>query len=138
MLAEQRTQERRRVCFRLVYDDGRSFNTGLVQDISETGLFLETALPLRPGATVRLTPLLSRDEHLFEVEARVVRTGFDPLTGEPAGMGLKFLHLSEVERLDLIKLIRKLETEAAHEKKAFDPYLGVRPPRTSQDTGQRE
>jgi uncharacterized protein (TIGR02266 family) len=128
MSAEHRTQTRHQVRFRLVYDDGSSFNSGVVHDVSEGGLYLETAMPLPVGAFVRLTPLETTSKEFFEVQARVVRTAFDAISGEPAGMGLQFLHLGEAERRDLVRLIRELQDKAALEHTVLDPYLGVRVP----------
>jgi uncharacterized protein (TIGR02266 family) len=124
MSADKRRAERHRVRFRLIYDDGDSFNSGAVGDVSEGGLYLETNLPLAVGTSVRLTPLEDGGGHLFEVEARVVRTAKDPLSGEPAGMGLQFVGLSPDEQRDLVKLIRALEARAEKLAAATDPYLG--------------
>ena len=42
----------------IVYDDGNSFMSGRVIDMSETGVFIETVMPLEPQTQVRLMPLL--------------------------------------------------------------------------------
>src|SRR6516162_1055231 len=104
--------ERHRVRFRLVYDDGASFNAGTVRDVSKGGLFLETALPLPVGTEVRLTPLESEaGGQLFEVRAKVARSiPYDdnlPLD-QPAGMGLQFVGLSESEQASVVAMIKKL------------------------------
>lgn len=128
---EQRQSERHRVRFHLVYDDGGSFNAGTVRDVSEGGLFLETALPLPAGTIVTLTPLDSAGRTLSEVRARVTRSiSYDPERLEqPAGMGLQFLDLDAEERRTIVAMIRQLEEEAArHRGDALDPFLGVRVP----------
>ena len=128
---EQRQSERHRVRFHLVYDDGGSFNAGTVHDVSEGGLFLETALPLPAGTVVTLTPLDAAGRTLSEVRARVTRAiNYDPERLEqPAGMGLQFLDLDAEERRSIVAMIRQLEEEAAlHRGDKLDPFLGVRVP----------
>jgi c-di-GMP-binding flagellar brake protein YcgR len=127
MSVDKRGSERHRVRFQLVYDDGESFNSGAVDDISEGGLHLETNLPLATGTIVRLTPLDDSSGHLFEVEARVVRATQDPLSGEPSGMGLQFVGLSPDERRALVAMIRALEARAQATPGSADPYLRARP-----------
>lgn len=139
MPQENRQSERHRVRFHLVYDDGSSFNAGVVRDVSESGLFLETALPLPVGTVVTLTPL---DENtsgdLFEVSAKVVRTVAYHDSGhsqEPPGMGLMFLDLSADERWSVVKMIRALEDRDASRRGNKDPFLGVRVPKDTQKPG---
>lgn len=57
----------------VVYDDGNAFMSGPVVDISESGVFIETVMPLEPGTEVRLTPLLPEEAGLFEIPGTVVR-----------------------------------------------------------------
>src|SRR5215813_1303947 len=103
---EHRQSERHRVRFKLVYDDGNSFNAGSVSNVSETGLFLETALPLPVGTVVRLMPLNDAGDRIFEVDARVMRTvPYDPTSIEPAGMGLQFLELTSEQRRIVVDMI---------------------------------
>jgi hypothetical protein len=125
---DQRRSERHRVRFHLVYDDGGSFNAGTVRDVSEGGLFLETALPLPIGTIVTLTPLDSAGKTLLEVKARVARSlPYDPDNFEQhPGMGLQFLHLDDGERRNVVALIRHLEEEASRDKGELDPFLGVK------------
>lgn len=124
---DQRQDERHRVRFHLVYDDGSSFNAGTVHDFSASGLFLETALPLAIGTEVTLTPLAD-GQALFEVRARVMRSvPYDRrlMQDQPAGMGLQFLDLSAEEREHVVRLIRELESRAAKKTGDKDPFLGV-------------
>jgi PilZ domain-containing protein len=123
---EHRQSERHRVRFKLVYDDGNSFNAGSVSNVSETGLFLETALPLPVGTIVRLMPLNDAGDRIFEVDARVMRTiPYDPTSIDPAGMGLQFLELSDAQRRIVVDMIHDLEDRAASFQGERDPYLGV-------------
>jgi uncharacterized protein (TIGR02266 family) len=126
MSREHRQSERHRVRFKLVYDDGNSFNAGSVTNVSDTGLFLETALPLPVGTTVRLMPLNDAGERIFEVDARVMRTiQYDPTSIEPAGMGLQFVDLNDDQRRIVVDMIHDLQDRAAHFQGERDPYLGV-------------
>ena len=74
-------EERYPLSFQVAYDDGEGFMTGTVVDLSASGAFIETTMPLKPGATVRITPLLPGESGLFEIEAEVMRTTeYDPDT----------------------------------------------------------
>ncbi|MCB9655603.1 MAG: PilZ domain-containing protein [Deltaproteobacteria bacterium] len=131
MTEDERQSERHQVRFKLVYDDGNTFNAGSVADVSEGGIFLETALPLPIGTVVRLTPLDPAAGQLFEVEARVARViAYDQTTGERSGMGLQFQNLSDAERKRVTELILALERRAAEFSGERDPFLGVHLPAT--------
>lgn len=125
---EHRQAERHHVRFKLVYDDGDSFNAGGVLDVSEGGLFLETALPLPVGTVVRLAPLNDADL-LFEVAARVKRSvPYDPTSMAPPGMGLEFIDVQADDKKRISDLIRTLEERARNYQGELDPYLGVMVP----------
>jgi uncharacterized protein (TIGR02266 family) len=129
----RRQAERHRVRFHLVYDDGSSFNAGTVRDVSEGGLFLETALPLPIGTEVRLTPLLAdaNGTQLFEVRAKVARSiPYDPESGneQPAGMGLQFIGLSPDEQTQVVRMIKDLQAKLASFQGERDPFLGIMVP----------
>jgi len=138
-MGERRKSERHRVRFHLVFDDGASFNAGTVHDVSEGGLFLETGIPLASGTEVRLTPLDSAGNSLFEVRARVIRSV--PYTAETSGagmsgMGLEFLDLSAEERKSVVTMIRDLEARASG-RGSVDPYLGVVVPGVESDSVEK-
>lgn len=98
--------------FQVAYDDGEGFMTGRVVDVSETGAFIETTMPLKPGTTVSITPLLPGESGLFEIEAEVVRTlEYDPdtLMELPAGMGVRFTNITDEERSQLRKMFEEAE-----------------------------
>jgi hypothetical protein len=121
MERDKRRAERHKVRFKLVYDDGETFNAGTVRDVSETGLFLETALPLAKGTQVMLTPVDS--EELFEAHGKVIRVEeYDG--GNPGGMGIEFVDIDEAERRNVVAMILRLETRP--ETGTIDPYLGVK------------
>jgi hypothetical protein len=104
---EQRRSERHRVRLRVVYDDGGSFNAGLARDVSEGGLFVETALPARIGTTITVTPASAST---LEIRARVVRViAYDPQVSWnlTAGMGLELVDLNADQRREVVQLLRQ-------------------------------
>jgi c-di-GMP-binding flagellar brake protein YcgR len=121
MERDKRRAERHKVRFKLVYDDGETFNAGTVRDVSETGLFLETALPLAKGTKVTLMPVDS--DEMFEASGKVVRIE-DYEGGNRGGMGIEFVDIAEGDRRAVVEVIRKLESNSA--KGEVDPYLGVK------------
>ena len=131
MSSDKRTAERHRVRFHLVYDDGSSFNAGTVRDMSEGGLFLETALPLPVGTMLTLTPLDAAGAVVAEVKAKVMRSiPYDPdrSMDQPAGMGVQFLDLSPDGHKAVLMMIDELEkmAEADSVDSEVDPFLGIR------------
>ena len=82
---------------RIAYDDGESFMTADVVNISETGVFLETVMPLKPGTRVTLSPLVEDELGVGELTGEVVRKeDHDPddITNVP-GMGIRFVDVDE-------------------------------------------
>jgi uncharacterized protein (TIGR02266 family) len=106
------------VQFDVVYDDGEGFMSAKVLDLSESGVFLETVMPLSPGTRVRMTPLLPEETGLFELDGEVVRKeDYDDgrMMERPAGMGIRFLDVS-AQQLD--RLLRLLDTARARAEAA--------------------
>ncbi len=92
MAIEQR-KKRYPFRFEVVYDDGEGFMSGPVLDISETGCFIETVMPLTAGKKVRVTPLLEGEAGAYELEGEVVRAqeyDQDNHFDRVPGMGIKF------------------------------------------------
>ncbi len=101
--------------FQIVYDDGNAFMSGAVVDISDTGVFIETVMPLEPGTEVRLTPLLPEEAGLFEIVGVVVRKqeyDLDNFFNRTPGMGLRFKDISEETRALLHAVVMKGKTKA--------------------------
>lgn len=101
---------RYRLKLQIVYDDGNAFMSGPVVDISDTGVFIETVMPLDPGTPVRLTPLLPEEAGLFEVLGVVVRKheyDLDNHFDRTPGMGVKFTDVSDDARAQLAALIAR-------------------------------
>lgn len=124
MGAGNRRSDRREVRFKLVYDDGESFNTGLVRDLTMTGVFLETAMPLSLGQTVTLSSLALDPVLSFALRARVARVVQSHPYDTVSRMGLVFENPTPEQRGKLKTLIREMEEDAARAESELDPYLG--------------
>jgi Tfp pilus assembly protein PilZ len=123
---DSKRAERHPAEFKLIYDDGESFTAGRVRDLSETGLFLETALPPPIGTVITLFPVDAATSDLFEIEAEVMRiVPEDPDSSTLAGIGLRFLDTEGVRsQVDaLLQTLEKLQSQAR-----TDPILGIRVP----------
>jgi uncharacterized protein (TIGR02266 family) len=110
---EEERAARHPLRFQVAYDDGEGFMTGTVVDVSSTGAFIETTMPLKPGTTVSITPLLPGESGLFEIEAEVMRTteyDSEVLMELPPGMGVRFKGISDEERAVLTKMYEDAET----------------------------
>ncbi|MGF1511507.1 MAG: PilZ domain-containing protein [Myxococcota bacterium] len=118
--------ERHHVELKLVYDDGTTFSTGRVRDVSDTGLFIETAAPAPVGTVLQLFPVDQEAGELFEIDAEVVRVEEDnPDTSTLGGMGLRF----NAQASDLAAIHRLIEAlEMREQKTVTDPFLGLRIP----------
>ena len=98
----------------IVYDDGNSFMSGPVVDISETGVFIETVMPLEPGTAVRLTPLVPEEVGLFELSGVVVRKfeyDLDNHFDRIPGMGVRFDPVPPESQAQLRALIERGKTK---------------------------
>lgn len=103
----------------IVYDDGASFMSGPVADMSESGVFIETVMPLDPGTRVRLMPLLQDDDGLFEVEGEVVRKAdydLDNHFDRTPGMGIRFVDLQDDQRAAIATLLARGQVQKEHRK----------------------
>lgn len=94
----------------IVYDDGQSFMSGPVADMSETGVFIETVMPLEPNTRVRLMPLLPDEDGMFEIEGEVVRKAdydLDNHFDRTPGMGIRFVDVTPDQRAAVDKLLAR-------------------------------
>ncbi len=100
-----------RLKLQIVYDDGHSFMSGPVLDVSASGLFIETVMPLSPGTKVRLTPLVADDagaDAVLEFEGEVVRKAdydLDNHFDRTPGMGIRFINVGEEQRAAIDALV---------------------------------
>jgi len=107
------------VSFEIVFDDGDGFMTGPVIDMSETGCFIETVMPLEAGKRVRLTPLLTGESGIFELEGEVVRKqdyDLDHHFDRTPGMGIRFVDPDGGQLEHVRRLLASLD--AAADKKS--------------------
>lgn len=88
-----------------IYDTGESFWAAPVLDVSESGVFLETAHQLAVGTQVTLVPDVADNEKLpFELTAEVVRVNeFESEANfkRPPGIAFRLLNLSQAQVLEL-------------------------------------
>jgi uncharacterized protein (TIGR02266 family) len=94
----------------IVFDDGTSFMSGPVVDISETGVFIETVMPLQPGARVRMIPLINDEQSMVELEGLVVRKAdydLDENFDRIPGMGVRFVDLSDEQTAFLADVLKR-------------------------------
>ncbi|MEZ0312614.1 MAG: PilZ domain-containing protein [Myxococcota bacterium] len=88
-----------------IYDTGESFWAAPVLDVSESGVFLETAHQLDVGTQVTLVPDVADDEKLpFELTAQVVRVNeFDTEENfkRPPGIAFRLLNLTAAQSAEL-------------------------------------
>ncbi len=99
--------ERFKVDFRVVWDDGESYFTGPVMNFSETGLFIETAMPVPAGRKVTIIPLVD-GVALFELQGTVVREVPEDLDNAPdrtTGMGVNFIDIKPEQVAELRRMI---------------------------------
>jgi uncharacterized protein (TIGR02266 family) len=94
----------------MVFDDGNSFMSGPVVDMSETGVFIETVMPLPPDTKVRLMPLFEDEQGLVELQGVVARKAdydLDNFFDRTPGMGVRFTDLNEEQQTFLADLLRR-------------------------------
>ena len=109
MTADTKTPraERHNVSFRVVWDDGESYFTGPVMNISDSGIFVETAMPLQAGKVVSVIPLVD-GVALFELRGKVIRHVPEDLDNAPdrvVGMGIHFDNVSQAQLAELHKMM---------------------------------
>jgi len=99
----------------IVYDDGASFMSGPVLDMSETGVFIETVMPLEPGTAVRLMPLVKDDDSsVLELEGEVVRKAdydLDNHFDRTPGMGIRFVDMNDEQRSAIASILERGRTK---------------------------
>ena len=114
-MAEKR-KARFAVDFEVVFDDGEGFMSGPLVDLSETGCFIETVMPIEPGKKVRITPLVPGEAGLFEFEAEVVRKNeydLDNHFDRVPGMGVRFVEADSDQVKKLRAYLEEMQPEDA-------------------------
>ncbi len=90
---EQRAAVRVPLGLPVNYTLGRWQSQGVMFNLSKTGIFLSTDLPVQAGRRVRLQFILPGIPRLFDVAGVIVWTASSPDGVTPSGMGVKFLDL---------------------------------------------
>jgi uncharacterized protein (TIGR02266 family) len=91
--AEQRAAVRVPLGLPVNYTVGRWESQGVLFNLSKTGIFLSTDLPVEAGRRVRLQFILPGVPRLFNIAGVIVWTASSPDGVTPSGMGVKFLDL---------------------------------------------
>ena len=97
----------------IVYDDGNSFMSGPVVDMSETGVFIETVMPLAPDTRVRMMPLIDDEQSMVELEGVVARRAeydLDNHFDRTPGMGVRFVDLNDEQRAFVADALKRGRT----------------------------
>ena len=101
----QRNAFRFNADFRVIFEDEEGYLTARVIDLSETGLFLETTMPLPEGRQVRISIVDNPQINFHEVKATVVRSDYyDPYNKvwvRPEGMAIRFHRLTHEQKMAL-------------------------------------
>jgi uncharacterized protein (TIGR02266 family) len=88
-----------------------NFYTGLTQDISEGGIFVETYLPLTFGSVVDLQFSLPDEGPPITVQAEVRWISeYNPNSDGNPGVGLRFLQLEKKDRVRIEAFVQRRET----------------------------
>ena len=99
----------------VVYDDGEGFMCGPCIDVSESGIFIETVMPLTPATKVRVIPLLPEKAGMFEFEGEVVRQNdydLDNHFDRTPGMGIRFIDPDPEQVTVLRKYLEEQSSES--------------------------
>lgn len=91
--AEQRAAVRVPLGLPVNYTLGRWQSQGIIFNLSKTGIFLSTDLPVEAGRRVRLQFILPGVPRLFDLAGIIVWTASSPAGVTPSGMAVKFLDL---------------------------------------------
>ena len=93
-MSERRRTRRRRLPFvrSAILSAGERSHLVILTDLSPEGAFLATRVPVEPTQAATLRLVVPRDGRVIALPCEVVRQSdaFDPATGLPAGMAVKF------------------------------------------------
>lgn len=92
------------------YTVGRWQSQGVVFNLSKTGMFLSTDLPVEAGHRLQVQFILPGVPRLFELSGIIVWTASTAAGISPAGMGVKFLDLDAATEAQLSAFV-KLEVQ---------------------------
>jgi uncharacterized protein (TIGR02266 family) len=95
-----RTDMRIQKTLSLTYKDDQAFLSAYASNISTGGLFIKTEKPLRQGDQFLLRLQLPALKEPLKVSCEVawVKGPAEATAKEPAGMGIKFVEMSKIDR----------------------------------------
>jgi type IV pilus assembly protein PilZ len=85
---------------------GKGMLCFLSVDLSGGGIFLETTMPLEPGAVIYMKFSLPDSERQIITQARVVRANGKDSDLTP-GMGIEFQHLGFSDKKEITEFVKK-------------------------------
>lgn len=88
-----------------------SFLSDWSANISQGGLFIQTANPLKEGTSVRMIFSLPGIPLLFDLNGRVRWTQPGAGAGKPAGMGIEFVHVDDRIRKRIQSYIKSIDED---------------------------
>jgi uncharacterized protein (TIGR02266 family) len=105
-----RTDMRIQKTLSLTYKDDQAFLSAYASNISTGGLFIKTEKPLRQGDQFLLRLQLPALQEPLKVSCEVawVKSPAEATAKEPAGMGIKFVEMSKVDREALKRYLEKI------------------------------
>jgi len=105
-----RTDMRIQKTLSLTYKDDQAFLSAYASNISTGGLFIKTEKPLRQGDQFLLRLQLPALKEPLKVSCEVawVKGPAEATAKEPAGMGIKFLEMSKIDRDALKQYLGKI------------------------------
>jgi uncharacterized protein (TIGR02266 family) len=105
-----RTDMRIQKTLSLTYKDDQAFLSAYASNISTGGLFIKTEKPLRQGDQFLLRLQLPALQEPLKVSCEVawVKSPAEATAKEPAGMGIKFIEMSKVDRDALKQYLGKI------------------------------
>ncbi len=96
--SDRRVFGRREFEVKVDFFSANTFFTGFTENISEGGLFIATEAPFEIGDELDVTlSVMNREATNYKVVVRWIRPP-GAIGGLPAGMGVQFKHIEEVER----------------------------------------
>ncbi len=106
---ERRQAPRILVNIEVDYGNADNFLFAYIRDISATGIFVRTDTPEPPGTRLNLRFTPTRGGRVLDIEGEVI--WINPLRPGAAdninpGMGIRFVDLTDDDRLDLQKLVK--------------------------------
>ncbi len=111
MSDEKRRKDRIPFEVKIEYRTVGSFLSDWSANISQGGLFIQTANPLKEGTSVRMIFSLPGIPLLFDLNGKVRWTKSGGDKGQESGMGIEFIHVDDRIRSRIEGYIKRLSEE---------------------------